>query len=42
MEVDNDEQLVNCSLELSPTLKAKFELLYDTAVYVPAYTTTKK
>ena len=42
MEIDNDEQLVDYSLELSPTLKAKFELLCDTAVYVPAYMATKK
>jgi len=42
MEIDNDEQLINYILELSPPLKAKFKLLYDTAVYVPAYMATKK
>ena len=42
MEIDNDEQLVNYILELSPPLKAQFKLLYDTAVYVPAYMATKK
>jgi hypothetical protein len=42
MEIDNDEQLVNYILELSPPLKAKFKLLYDTAVYVPAYMARKK
>ena len=42
MEIDNDEQLVNSSLELSPPLKAKFELLNDTAVFVPGCMATKK
>jgi hypothetical protein len=42
MEIDNDEQLINYILELSPPLKADFKLLFDTAVYVPAYMATKK
>ena len=42
MEIDNDEQLINYILELSPPLKANFKLLFDTAVYVPAYMATKK
>jgi hypothetical protein len=36
MEIDNDEQLINYMLDLSPPLKAKFTLLFDVSVYVPA------
>ena len=42
MEIDNDEQLINYILELSPPLKAKFELLYDAGTYVQAYMAKKK
>ena len=42
MEIDNDEQLINYMLELAPPLKAKFTLLWDTAIYVPAYMAMKK
>ena len=42
MEIDNDEQLVNYMLDLSPPLKAKFTLLFDTSVYVPAYLERQK
>ena len=37
MEIDNDDQLVNYILDLSPPLVAKFELLYDTNNYIPIY-----
>ena len=37
MEVENDEQLVNYILDLSPPLKARFELLYDSSSYIPIY-----
>ena len=36
MEIDTDEQLINYMLELSPPLIAKFTMLFDTALYVPA------
>ena len=36
MEIDSDEQLINYMLDLSPPLKAKFTMLFDTALYVPA------
>ena len=36
MEIDTDEQLINYMLDLSPPLKAKFTMLFDTALYVPA------
>ena len=36
MEIDNDEQLINYMLDLSPPLKAKFTLLWDVNTYVPA------
>ena len=42
MEIDNEEQLINYLLELSPPLKAKFELLYDGGKYVQAYMARKK
>jgi hypothetical protein len=42
MEIDNDEQLVNYMLDLSPPLKAEFTLLFDTSVYVPAYLERQK
>ena len=42
MEIETDEQLVNYMLELSPPLKAKFTLLWDTNVYVSAYTERQK
>lgn len=42
MEIDNDEQLINYMLALSPPLKAKFTLIWDTAIYVPAYMAMKK
>jgi len=42
MEIDNEEQLINYLLELSPPLKAKFELLYDGGKYVQAYMERKK
>ena len=42
MEIDHDEQLINYILDLSPPLKAKFELLYDTGKYVPAYMERRK
>ena len=42
MEIDTDEQIVNYMLDLSPPLKAKFTLLFDTNVYVPAYMERQK
>ena len=42
MEIESDEQLVNYMLDLSPPLKAKFTLLFDTSVYVPAYLERQK
>ena len=42
MEIDTDEQLVNYMLALSPPLKAKFTLLLDPNVYVPAYMERQK
>ena len=42
MEIDNDEQLINYMLDLSPPLKAKFTLLWDANVYVPAYMARQK
>jgi hypothetical protein len=42
MEIDNEEQLINYMLELSPPLKAKFVLLYDAGKYVELYMKTKK
>ena len=42
MEIDREEQLINYILELSPPLKAKFDLLYDSGKYVQAYTEKKK
>jgi hypothetical protein len=42
MEIDNDEQLINYMLDLSPPLKAKFTLLWDANVYVPAYLERQK
>ena len=42
MEIENDEQLVNYILALSPPLRAEFTLLYDSNVYVPAYMAAKK
>ena len=42
MEIENDEQIVNYILALSPPLRAEFTLLYDSNVYVPAYMATKK
>lgn len=42
MEIDNEEQLINYMVELSPPLKAEFKLLYDGGKYVQAYMATKK
>ena len=42
MEVDNAEQLTNYMLELSPELKAKFEILFDGNQYAQAYMERKK
>ena len=42
MEIENDEQLINYMLDLSPPLKAKFTLLFDTSLYVPAYQARQK
>ena len=42
MEIDSDEQLINYMLELSPPLKAKFTMLFDTAIYVPALMARQK
>ena len=42
MEIETDEQLVNYMLDLSPPLKAKFTLLWDANVYVPAYMERQK
>jgi hypothetical protein len=42
MEVENDQQLVNYILDLSPPLNAKFELLYDAAIYIPIYMARKE
>jgi hypothetical protein len=42
MEIDNEEQLINYCVELCPTLKAKFELLFDANKYVQAYMAKKK
>ena len=42
MEIDNDKQLINYMLDLSPPLKAKFTLLLDTSVYVSAYVERQK
>jgi len=36
MEIDSDEQLINYMLDLSPPLQAKFTLLFDVGIYVPA------
>lgn len=37
MEIEKDDQLVNYILDLSPPLKARFELLYDANNYIPIY-----
>lgn len=37
MEIDNAEQLINYMLELSPELKAKFEILFDANTYAQSY-----
>ena len=42
MEIETDEQIVNYMLDLSPPLKAKFTLLFDTSLYVPAYQARQK
>ena len=42
MEIDNEEQLMNYMLELSPPLKAKFVLLYDVGKYTELYMKMKK
>ena len=42
MEIENDEQIVNYILALSPPLRAEFTPLFDTNVYVPAYMATKR
>ena len=36
MEIEKDEQLINYMLALSPPLQAKFTLLFDVGIYVPA------
>ena len=42
MEIDNEEQLVNYILELTPPLKAKYELSFDATTYVQGYMERKK
>jgi len=42
MEADNEEQLINYLLELSPPLKAKFEPLIDSTKYIEMYMKMKK
>ena len=42
MEIDTDEQLINYMLDLSPPLKAKFTMLYDVGIYVPAVMARQK
>ena len=42
MEIDNEEQLINYMLELSPPLKARFDILFDGGKYVQTYTQMKK
>ena len=42
MEADNEEQLINYLIELSPPLKIKFEPLIDSAKYIEMYLKTKK
>ena len=42
MEIENDAQLVNYILDLSPPLKAKFEYVYDAATYIPLYLARKQ
>ena len=42
MEADNEEQLVNYLIELSPPLKIKFVPLLDMTKYMETYMKTKK
>ena len=42
MEADNEEQLINYLLELSPPLIAKFVPLIDSTKYIETYLKTKK
>jgi hypothetical protein len=42
MEIDNEEQLINYMLELSPPLKANFVILYDVGKYTELYMKTKQ
>jgi hypothetical protein len=42
MEADNEEQLINYILELSPPLKIKFVPLLDATKYIETYMQTKK
>lgn len=42
MEADNEEQLINYVIELSPPLKCKFVPLLDATKYIETYMQTKK
>jgi hypothetical protein len=42
MEADNEDQLINYILELSPPLKIKFVPLLDATKYIETYMQTKK
>ena len=42
MEVDNEEQLINYMIALSPPLKAKFVPLIDSTKYIETYMKSKK
>ena len=42
MEADNEEQLINYLIELSPPLKIKFEPLIDSTKYMEIYMKMKK
>jgi hypothetical protein len=42
LEADNEEQLINYLIELSPPLKAKFVPLIDATKYIETYMKSKK
>jgi len=42
MEADNEEQLINYLIELSPPLRCKFEPLIDSTKYIESYLKSKK
>ena len=42
MEADNEEQLINYLIELSPPLMCKFEPLIDSTKYIESYMKSKK